>query len=272
MHQPPLPTLDVRSNGAVVQVSINQPETRNALSRAVRDDFERLAGWLESATEVRSLVLRSRDGVFSAGGDLKSFRTSVSAAAPARDAPDPIRDDNRRFGDLLLRLDRLPQTLVALVDGPAMAGALGILCICDVVIAQASARFAISETSIGVVPGQIAPFLVRRLGLARARALALTGARFDGRRAGALGLADHVCETAEEAEAQLAEVIAGILRCAPKANAVTKELLRRSHDADPLPEVLDWASLRFAEALRGEEGREGVDAFLGKRKPWWAGT
>jgi isohexenylglutaconyl-CoA hydratase len=253
----------------MVHAAIDQPETRNALGAAVREEIETLVGWLEREKSVRAFVFESAHGAFSSGGDLKSFISSMDAEVPAGE-PDPVQIDNRSYGYLLRRIEKLPQVVVTVVEGPAFAGGLGLICASDVVIATADAQFAVSETSIGVVPGQIAPFLVKRIGLTNVRMLALTGSRFDGRRAGELGLANFVCDNGEAAQAKLKEVLGGIRRCAPGANAVTKQLLMRSLDIAALDETLDWAAEQFTAALRGPEAREGVGAFLEKRKPGWA--
>ena len=154
------------------------------------------------------------------------------------------------------------------IEGAAFGGGLGLASIGDVAICMADARFAMSETGLGVVPAQIAPFVARRIGVPEARRLALTGMRFDGREAGRIGLVHHVCDSAEAFAATLAKVLADINRCAPGANAATKRLLLAS-GTTPLEALLDDAASAFAAALRSGEGREGVTAFLEKRPAAW---
>jgi isohexenylglutaconyl-CoA hydratase len=181
---------------------------------------------------------------------------------------DPVAIQNRRFGTFLSRFDSLPQTIVVVVEGAAFGGGLGLAAIGDVVIATAGTRFAMSETGLGIVPAQIAPFVAARVGVPEARRLALTGLRFDGREAGRIGLVHHVCEDVAALEATLAKVLTEIGCCAPGANAATKRLLLASRTV-PLDPLLDQAADAFAAALRGAEGQEGVTAFLEKRKPGW---
>ena len=138
-------------------------------------------------------------------------------------------------------------------------------------IATQRARFALAETSLGIPPAQIAPYLVARLGERHVRRLALTGARVDGREAAAIGLADYYCETDEQRDATLATLVEQIGRCAPGANAVTKRLIQASRDG-ATPAYIEDAARSFAACLRGPEGREGVAAFLEKRVPSWAGS
>jgi isohexenylglutaconyl-CoA hydratase len=143
------------------------------------------------------------------------------------------------------------------------------MCGGDVVLATEDAKFSISETTLGVPPAQIAPFVAARIGVARTRRLALTAHRFDGREAERIGLVDQACADPAELETALAHVLAGIFRCAPEANAATKRLLLASRTL-PREALLDQSADAFAASLRGPEGQEGVTAFLEKRKPKWA--
>ena len=126
------------------------------------------------------------------------------------------------------------------------------------------------ETSLGLLPAQIAPFVVRRIGLTQARRLALTAARFDGEQARQLGLVHFVENDATARQERLEQQLAQVLRCAPGANARTKALLLASVD-QPLGSLLDQAADDFAQAVSGEEGTEGTLAFVQKRQPSWAG-
>jgi isohexenylglutaconyl-CoA hydratase len=253
--------------GPHLQVTLNRPEARNALSDAMLAELSALLEAVAPDRTLASLVLRGAGGTFCAGGDLKGFKAAFEAP-PAAGEPDPIALDNRRFGAFMTRLDSLPQAVVALVEGAAFGGGLGLVCASDVALCHADTRFALSETGLGIPPAQIAPFVVRRVGLGQARRLALTGARFDGREAGRIGLVQEVCEDAAALTAGKEAVLEQIGRCAPAANAATKAILRASLE-QPLAQVLDGAAQAFAAALRGPEGREGVSAFMQKRSPQW---
>ncbi|HKM64920.1 MAG TPA: enoyl-CoA hydratase-related protein, partial [Acidisphaera sp.] len=135
------------------------------------------------------------------------------------------------------------------------------------ILCGAGAKFALSETSLGLVPAQIAPHVVARVGLATAKRLALTAARLDGTEAVAIGLADSAHTDAASVDAALATLLDGIGRCAPGANAATKRLLAEASRATP--EFITHAADVFAESLTGEEGREGIAAFAERRKPRW---
>jgi isohexenylglutaconyl-CoA hydratase len=265
---PACPSLLLRREGARLFVTLNRPEAKNALTGEVVQELLSVVAFLERGEGIGTVVLRGAGGTFCAGGDIKGFMAQFNAPPPVVGERDPIAVQNRRFGAFLERFDGLPQTVVVAIEGAAFGGGLGLSSIGDVAVCRADARFAMSETGLGVVPAQIAPFVARRIGVAEARRLALTGARFDGREAGRIGLVHHVAEDADQFEASLAKVLADIGRCAPGANAATKRLLLASRTM-PLPDLLDDAADAFAVALRSAEGREGVTAFLEKRPAAW---
>ncbi len=257
-------TLALRRAGPVLHALIDRPATRNALTDAVVADFDRLAAALEMDRTIRVVVLRGAGGTFCAGGDLTGFVRSQKLDSSALVA------NNRVFGRLLERLDALPQIVIGVIEGAAFGGGVGLACVTDVTLCEAGTRFAMSETGLGVVPAQIAPFVAARVGLSQARRLALLGERLDGRDAAAIGLVHHVETGTEALEARLEKLLEAALSRAPEAVAATKALIARI-DSEPLGSVLDHASHLFAAALAGAEGREGVAAFLEKRPPIWAG-
>jgi isohexenylglutaconyl-CoA hydratase len=266
---PACATLLLQREGRRLDIILNRPDAKNALNAEMVQELLRVVEFLEAANEIGIVVLRGAAGTFCAGGDIKGFMEQFKSTPPAPGEKDPVAIQNRRFGTFLARFDSLPQTIVVVVEGAAFGGGLGLAAIGDVAIATADARFAMSETGLGIVPAQIAPFVAARVGVPEARRIALTGLRFDGRDAGRIGLVHHVCEDAAALEATLAKLLADIGRCAPGANAATKRLLLASRTV-LLEPLLDQAADAFAAALRGAEGREGVTAFLEKRKPAWA--
>jgi isohexenylglutaconyl-CoA hydratase len=223
--------------------------------------------------EVRAVVLRGAGGNFCAGGDLKEMAAARAASPGPGPGGDPLVDSNRAVGRLLRQIDEAPQVVVAVCEGAVLGGGLGLACAADVTLVRADAELGLPETTLGLPPAQIAPFLVQRLGLAQARRLALTGARLDGRQAAAMGLAHACCADAAALDAALAELLAAIARCAPGALATTKALLRAAAaaagDSAGVDAVLDEGARRFAEAVRGPEGAEGISAFLQRRRPTW---
>ena len=252
--------------GGFVFLTLDDAPTRNALSPEMVDELRAAIEAAAADAGVRAVVLRGANGFFCAGGSMGNFQKSQQSAAAAGEI-DPIAANNRRFGDFMIALSRLPKVLVAMVEGAAMGGGFGLACAADIALARRDAKFALSETTLGLVPAQIAPFVVARIGQARARRLALTGERIDGVEAERIGLVDFVAEDATALEARLLAVLQGIARCAPGANAATKALLQECAEVEFAPS-LDRAARSFARQMRGE-GAEGVAAFRDKRDAAW---
>ena len=243
-------------------VWFNQPERRNPLTDEVVADLQRICDALQDSRDIRGLTLRGRGGFFCAGGDLKGFQTMATASS------DDVIAMSETIGRLLYTLDRLPLVTVAVIEGAAMAGGLGVACCCDVTIGTADARFAFSETRIGISPAQIARYVVQKCGHATGRRLMLSAARFQGEEAAALGLLNIVVPDTDSLEAAEARIRADVLACAPGAVAATKTLIRTLPDL-PDEQKMRFAAENFTACLKGEEGVEGVASFLEKRKPSW---
>ena len=262
---PQTQALIVEHQNSVLRIWFNRPDARNALSAEIVTELHAVLDAVRDDRSIRTLVLRGKGGVFCAGGDIKGFRSGMQGSGDAAE----IARSNRSFGDLMIKLNEQPQVVVMLVEGGAVGGGLGLACVGDVTIVEKETRFQLSETSLGIPPAQIAPFVVERVGLTQARRLMLTGARFTGAEAVRLGIGHLLADGPDDLERHGQTVLAQIARCAPGANAVTKrivfEALRR-----PRSEALDFAADGFASCMLSAEGREGVAAFIEKRKPRWA--
>ncbi len=255
-------------SGGTLTARIDDPATRNAMTAALMDEMDALLAAIRDDRSVRILVVRGTAGAFCAGADLKSTREAL-ASPPGPGAPDPLLAFSERAGRFFAELNACPAFTVAVVDGPAMGGGFGLVCCTDFVLATDRARFALSETTLGIPPAQIAPYVVARIGGAASRRLAMTGQRLTGPEAEAIGLVDHSCPTEAEADVRLAELSATVGRCAPGANAETKRLVLAAAGVVAAAYVADAAS-SFAGCLRGAEGQEGLAAFAEKRSPGWA--
>lgn len=256
-----------RDDAGVRYLTLHRPAVRNAMNPGMVDALRRI--FAETAVDpgIRAVVLRGAGGHFCAGGDLKAMMPATTGTADT----DPVADMNRRFGQLMREAERLPQVLIAVLEGSVLGGGLGLACVSDVAYAQVDARLGLPETTRGLPPAQIAPFVVTRIGLTAARRLALTGALFSGRQAQQLGLVHEVFEDEAGLNRLLATELDQIRRCAPRANAVTKAILLAVGQQD-MDQVLDEAAARFSACVRGEEAPEGIAAFLQKRLPSWART
>ncbi|MEY2908844.1 MAG: hypothetical protein RLZZ602_1367 [Pseudomonadota bacterium] len=259
----PFETIEIEYANGWMTIWLNGVEHRNALTQQRVDEILAALNSVADDRSIRGITLRGRGGVFSAGGDLKSFMSFATA-------PDSeVIAMSKGIAHLLNRLNTMPQVTVALVEGAAIAGGLGLVCCCDVAICQTDAKFAFSETMIGISPAQIARFVMQKLGYATARRLMLTAARFDGAEAQQLGLADYCADSIESLEALEHRVRRDVLKCAPGAIAATKALILELPLMDP-SEVADAAGRNFTARLKSDEGKEGVTSFIEKRAPNWA--
>lgn len=251
---------------AWLTVWINRPEVKNALSQEVFAELLAICDTVRRDDTLRGITLRGKGGTFSAGGDLRMFRDIFQGVDID---PASVAASSRFFGHVYRAIDTLPQVVVALVEGAAVAGGLGLMCVADVAIVTADTKFAMTETMLGISPAQIAPLVVRAVGIKAARRLMLTAARFSGAEAVALGLADQVVNDPLELAAAEGAIRCAVLRCAPQANAVTKALLLAPALDDDA--TIARAADAYTGCMLGPEGREGVAAFFDKRRPFWTG-
>lgn len=245
----------------VWELVLNNPERRNVLNEATIEAFHQCLSDAEAEPTLRLLVLKAEGRHFCAGADLGWMQRAASLS-PAQN-----RADAGRLAELLWRLDRFPHPTLALVQGAAFGGALGLVCACDMVVAAADARFCLSETRLGLIPATIAPYVLRVLGERQARRYMLSGEVIDAARAERLGLVHEVAESA------LAEgatpIITALLRGGPTAQRAAKALIR-DYAGRPVSRALVSDSAQRLAALRvTEETQEGLAAFLEKRPPGW---
>ncbi|WP_336366221.1 enoyl-CoA hydratase/isomerase family protein [Marinobacter sp. C2H3] len=265
-------TLVLSADGPVLSVTLNRPDVRNAMSLQMVAELSAVFTRVAQDRRFRAVVLRGAGGHFCAGGDIRDMASARGAGGNSDTTSgedDPFYRLNRAFGRMIQQVNESPCVVIAVLEGAVMGGGFGLACVSDLAIAGASARFAMPETTLGVIPAQIAPFVVERIGLTQARRLALLGLRIDGAEALALGLVHQVADTDGTLTEALNQAVERIRQCAPEATAQTKALLHRV-GKEPMDALLDDAAARFADAIRGPEGTEGTAAFMQKRPPAWA--
>lgn len=265
--------LHLEKTGARLHIWLNRPDARNAMSLQMVSELRRVLTGAEATLStpdaVRVVVLRGAGGHFCAGADLKDMAAArMRAMQGEAGEPDPIATVNAAFGELCVAYARTPLAVVAVLEGTVMGGGLGLACVADVAIASETASFRLPETALGVVPAQIAPFLVERLGYSQAKRLAVTGGRLDAAAALRIGLVHAVVDSANM-QAELDTVLTDILSCAPGALAATKALMAQARLREP-QDLVQPAAAIFSQAAQGPEGLEGMTAFIQKRKPQWA--
>jgi len=249
------------AQGPVAQVRLDRPDVRNALDteliEQLRSTFERIAG--DSA--IRAVVLSGEGKAFCGGADVNMMRESL----------DLTREQNvaaaRALSEMFRTIDRCPKPVIAKVHGAALGGGAGLVAVCDIAIAGSDTAFGFTETKLGIIPAVISPFVLAKIGASHARALFLTGERFDARRAQAIGLV-HEVVVADTLDVAIERVTAEVLSAGPSAIAAAKKLIARVRETS-YGESRDITAEAIAEQRTSPEGQEGLRAFLERRPPNW---
>jgi len=255
-----------RDSRGVLSVFLNRPEVRNAFNDEVIEDLLSVFRNEAREQETRAVVLGGHGKVFCAGGDLNWMKKAVDFSYEEN------LKDTRRLAEMFYEMNQCPKPVIGLVHGAAIGGGVGLVSVCDIVIASRNTEFSLSEVRLGIVPACIGPFVVEKIGASHARGLFLSAARFSAERAYQIGLIHEVVSSEEELASAGERVLAGILQCGPNATSVAKQLvldLSWPEKRRQLPDCLDYVAELLADLRISSEGQEGVRAFLEKRKPHW---
>lgn len=242
-------------------VALARPDAHNALNAALIEEIDCCFGELAEDDGVKVVILTGEGRSFCAGADIGYMRETAGFSYEEN------VEDARRLARMFRSVDELPKPVVAKVEGAAIGGGVGLVAAADVAVAGEGTRFAFSEVRLGIAPATIAPFVVRKIGYTHARSLFLTGERFDASRAREIGLVHEVVPE-EELDQTVDSVVAQLSQGGPFAQEVIKQLLRQVEATEPL-EALGIMTELIAELRVGEEGQEGLGAFLEKRGPSW---
>lgn len=242
-----------------MRLVLNRPEKHNALNAQMIAELAEAARAIAASPGIRVVVLEAEGESFCAGADLAWMKAQFDADDAARNA------EARALFGMLDALDRLPQLVIGAIHGPALGGGVGLVSVCDVAIAGPHARFALTETRLGLIPATIAPFVMRRIGPAALRAHGLHGTMLSAAEAEAIGLVSECVEDGGMGQA-VERHLTRVRSCAPGAVAAAKALFR---ELSPFTA----GEARMVEALssrwRTDEARQGIAAFFGKEDPPW---
>jgi len=243
-------------------VTLNRPEVRNAFNDEVIHELA--SAFQNEATDetIRLVVLKGEGKVFSAGGDLEWMKKS------AQYTREQNIHDTTQLSKLLETINTLPKPVIGQVHGAALGGGMGLVSVCDLVVASKETVFGFTETKLGLIPAVIGPYVVPKIGESMARALFLTAERFGASRAYEMGLIHQIADTQEQLSQASEKVIKNVLTSAPKAIAIAKNFLS-TIKGKTLPEQNSLAAQTLADIRASEEGQEGIAAFLEKRKANW---
>jgi methylglutaconyl-CoA hydratase len=251
--------LRIETRDHVRFLTLDRPERHNAFDDAL---IAELTEAFEDCADARAVVLEAEGRSFSAGADLGWMKRMAGYG------PDENLADARALARLMETIDTCPRPVVGVVQGAAYGGGVGLVACCDLVVAADTARFCLSEVRLGLIPAVIAPYVVRAIGGRAARRYAVSAEVWDAWAACRLGLV-HEVVSAERLGAIRDTWLAGLAANGPEAMAAAKALIRRAADGPLDQELRDWTAGRIAEIRAGAEGRDGVAAFLDKRKPGW---
>jgi methylglutaconyl-CoA hydratase len=255
-------TLDITRDGPVATIWMNRPAVHNAFDETLIADLTAACRDLDADDSVRAVVLAGRGKSFSAGADLAWMKRAANYTVEENLA------DAGALAAMLRTLADMKKPTVARVQGAALGGGTGLTAACDIAIASSAAVFATSEVKFGIIPSAISPYVLRAIGPRQALRYFQSAERFDAARARELGLV-HEVVAPEQLDAKVAEVVASLLQCGPKAQAAAKDLIRAvAHQPIGDAVVADTVQ-RIAHLRATQEAREGVAAFLEKRAPDW---
>ena len=254
-------TIEVDVVRGVANVALNRPEVRNAFNATMIGELTAAFGTLAVHEEVRAIVLSGSGTTFSAGADARWMRASLDLTLEENVA------DADRMWAMFEAIDTVPQPLVGRVHGAALGGGMGLVACCDIVVAAEGTLFGFTEARLGIIPAVISGFVLPKIGESWARALFLTGERFDVALAKEIGLAHRIVPEAHLNDA-VAGKIAELLSSGSVATKAAKSLIRDVVNRDP-EATRSLTTQRIAEIRTSPEGQEGLRAFLEKRKPAW---
>lgn len=253
--------LIIEKKDSVLKVTLNRPEVRNAFNDTLIADLSTVFSNEALENDVRCVLLSGAGEVFCAGGDIKWLKLSSNYT----------RDENYRdakaFSDMLEKINECPKPVLARVHGAVMGGGLGLVSVCDYVLASTETLFSFSEAKIGLIPATIGPFVIAKIGESNTRALFLSAERFDSKRALETGLI-HQIFPKEKLEEIISKLLKNIISSSPQALKIAKKFV---HDVqrEPIEKRSDYAASLLADLRSTPEAQEGLTAFLEKRKPNW---
>ncbi|MFL6549073.1 MAG: enoyl-CoA hydratase-related protein [Povalibacter sp.] len=246
----------------VATLTLNRPEKHNALDGETLKQLRETLASVDQSSEIRVVILTGAGVTFCAGADISHMRSMLGASEQEN------VDDALLLADCLRKLDELSKPVIARVNGNVFGGGVGLVACCDIAICVDSAKFALTEVRLGLVPAAISPYVIAAIGARQARRLFLTAAPFDAMQARELQLVHEVTPT-DALDAQVETQVDLILRGGPVALRTAKKLIRdvlESNDRDQL--AIQTASL-LASLRVSPEGKEGLTAFLERRNPNW---
>jgi methylglutaconyl-CoA hydratase len=254
-------TISYSFKNRVASVTLNRPEVHNAFNEVMIAELIEIFKQVSTDDSIRVVVLTGNGKSFSAGADLNWMKKMINYSYEEN------MDDSLKLAELFHLMYSCPKPVIARVNGAAIGGGTGLVAVCDIAIAAENAKFSLSEVKLGLVPACISPYVIRKVGEGRCREFFLTGERLIAKRAMELGLVNQVVPS-EELDQAVQEKANQLISSGPKAIAMCKELLKNVPGMD-FDKAKTYTADMIARMRIGDEGQEGMNAFLEKRKPKW---
>ncbi len=254
-------TIMVTRKKDVFTVTLNRPEVHNAMNKKLMKELTSCFKELSQDDNTRTIILTGKGKSFCAGADLNWMKSMAKYSKKEN------IHDSRLLLDLYERIYTCPKLVIGRINGHAFGGGLGLIAVCDLAIAVPDLKFALSEVKLGIMPSVISTYVVRRIGLSNMRRLFITGERFNSEYAKEIGLIDYVVPE-EEFDTKIWKYVEQIHSSGPNAIREVKNLVSKCQKMD-VEEYKEYTVEKIAELRISEEGQDGINAFLDKRKPKW---
>ncbi len=256
-----LKTILYKKEGQVGNIIFNRPDIHNAFNSLVIDEMIQLFDELDKDSELRVVVITGAGKSFCAGADLNWMRSVVTQSF------DENLMESNRLAELFYKVYSFRLPVIGKINGAAIGGGTGFVAVCDIAIAVESAKFSFSEVKIGVVPACIGPYVIKKMGEGKARELFITGERMLAKRAFEVGLVNKFVDD-DKLDSTVDELVKTILSSGPEAVSMAKKLVSEVPSMSP-EQFKPYTAEMIAKLRISDEGQEGMDAFLNKRKPKW---
>ncbi len=261
MQEGKLQTIVYRTDGNVARVVFNRPEVHNAFNDTMIKELSSVFDDIEKRPDIRVVIVTGEGKSFCAGADLNWMRR----------VKDYSYEDNLKesldLAEMLFKVYASPKPTIARVNGAAIGGGTGLVAVCDIAIAAEKAKFSFSEVKLGLIPACISPYVLKKCGEGKCREFFLTGERLTAEKACAAGLVNAVISL-DEIDAYITSIVALLVSSGPEAISTCKELLRNVSGMS-LEDAKKYTAEVIAKLRISDEGQEGMNAFLEKRKPVW---
>lgn len=254
--------LELEIKDQVATIWLNRPEVHNAFNPDVIQELHSCFNAFNQSSEIRVVILAGRGKSFSAGADLNWMKAQGQAIQSENEA------DALKLALMLDALATLDQPTIARVHGAALGGGLGLAAACDICIASNEAIFATSEVRLGLAPSTISPYVIRAIGARQASRYFLTAERISAKHAHEIGLVHEVTEP-DQLDHEIQQIVDTLFLGASKAQAASKQLIAMVSNQIVNSALLDKTSQHIAHLRQSDEAKEGLTAFLNKRKPNW---